>query len=333
MMGGLLSVRDLAITYESKLHRIHAVNGVSFTIHEGETCGVIGETGCGKSSVARSMVGLLPEAATVTHGTAEFRGQDLLSLTQKGWRELRAGSIGFMPQNSFGALNPVVRLDRQFHDIIKLVHRNTNISQSRERASALLARTGIEQPDRVLRGYAHELSGGMAQRVVIAMTMVRDPALIVADEPTTGLDLTVRRQIMDMLADLRDESGVAVMLVTHTLELVAQHCDTVLVMYAGQIVEAGPVSSVFKSPRHPYTEALLGCVPHRGRPLQLIPGGVAPLYDPPSACVFYERCTYRSDERCRTERPPQRQIAPSHWVSTFCDITEEERIDGVANVR
>ena len=310
----LLDVRDLHVEFRSRRRTVYAVNGVSFSIGEGETVGLVGETGCGKSATVRAIIGLLKSPGLVTAGEVRLDGADLVGLPPRQLRRIRGSSIGFVPQNPFGALNPVLRIERQFRNVIR-AHRRGGRAEIRRTALAMLNSVGIADPERVLRGYAHELSGGMAQRVVIALAMVLNPRLVVADEPTTGLDLTIQRQILDLIRDLAETEGRSMLLVTHDVGVVAQYCSRVLVMYAGQVVETGPVRAVLKEPAHPYTELLLAAVPRRGERLVGAQGTVPTLLQLPPGCFFYDRCPYRSDPRCATEAPPLREVGPGHWAA------------------
>ncbi|WP_185261727.1 ABC transporter ATP-binding protein [Pseudarthrobacter sp. NBSH8] len=254
-----LHVRDLVTEFHSREGVARALHGISFDVGANEVVGIVGESGSGKSTVVRSVIKLLMPPGRVMAGTAEFHGQDLIRLPERQIRHIRGKEIGFVAQNPFSALNPVIRIEKQFANIAN-AHRIKVGAESRGRALDLLASSGVNDPERVMRGYAHELSGGMAQRVVIAMALYLNPRLVIADEPTTALDLTVQRQVLDTLTRLTKGSGRSMLIVTHDLGVVANYCDRVLVMYRGQIVEQGPVSEVFVRPRDPYTVSLLDSV-------------------------------------------------------------------------
>lgn len=254
-----LQVRDLVTEFHSREGVTRVLHGISFEVGANEIVGVVGESGSGKSTVVRSVVKLLMPPGRVMDGTAEFHGQDLIRLPEREIRHLRGREIGFVAQNPFSALNPVVRIEKQFANIAK-AHGLKADAESRGRALELLASSGVNDPERVMRGYAHELSGGMAQRVVIAMALYLNPRLVIADEPTTALDLTVQRQVLDTLTRLTKGSGRSMLIVTHDLGVVANYCDRVLVMYRGRIVEQGAVSEVFVRPQDPYTVSLLNSV-------------------------------------------------------------------------
>ena len=314
----LLSVAELKVEFVTKLGTVKAVNGISFGVSEGEIVGVVGETGCGKSATARAIIGLLRRPGRVTHGTIEFDGVEVLSLPPRALRGIRGSGLGFVPQNPFGSLNGTLRIERQFRNVFR-AHGAASRDEIRSLSIKTLEDVGISDPERILRGYAHELSGGMAQRVAIALALSLDPKLLIADEPTTGLDLTIQRQILDLLHQLVTVRGRSMVLVSHDLGVVAQYCSRVLVMYAGVIVESGPVREVLKTPSHPYTRALLAAVPRRGRPLQGLPGSVPDPIDYPVGCPFYARCEVRVDPRCATQVPPLRKVGPDHWVASFYD--------------
>ncbi|WP_223935893.1 ABC transporter ATP-binding protein [Arthrobacter sp. StoSoilB5] len=281
MMTGL-HVQDLVTEFHSRGGVTRALHGISFDVGANEVVGIVGESGSGKSTVVRSVIKLLMPPGRVMEGTAEFHGQDLIRLPERQIRHIRGKEIGFVAQNPFSALNPVVRIEKQFANIAK-AHGLRADAELRGRALDLLASSGVNQPERVMRGYAHELSGGMAQRVVIAMALYLNPRLVIADEPTTALDLTVQRQVLDTLTRLTKGSGRSMLIVTHDLGVVANYCDRVLVMYRGRIVEHGPVSEVFVRPKDPYTVSLLdsvvqpkAAVPRKVEPEAETPAGMQP---------------------------------------------------------
>ncbi|MEA5455977.1 ABC transporter ATP-binding protein [Sinomonas sp. JGH33] len=254
-----LEVRGLVAEFATRGGAVRALHGISFDVGETEIVGIVGESGSGKSTVVRSITRLLVPPGRVAAGSVVFGGRPLLDVPERRMRELRGREIGFVAQNPFSALNPVLRIEKQFANIAK-AHGVRVDAASRERAVGLLEATGVSEPERVIRGYAHELSGGMAQRVVIAMALYLNPRLVIADEPTTALDLTVQRQVLDTLRELTSRSGRSMLIVTHDLGVVAEYCDRVLVMYHGNLVEQGPVSKVFTAPEHPYTASLLRSV-------------------------------------------------------------------------
>ncbi|MDR6688399.1 ABC-type dipeptide/oligopeptide/nickel transport system ATPase component [Arthrobacter sp. 1088] len=278
MMTGL-HVQDLVTEFHSRGGITRALHGISFDVGANEVVGIVGESGSGKSTVVRSVIKLLMPPGRVMEGTAEFHGQDLIRLPERQIRHIRGKEIGFVAQNPFSALNPVVRIEKQFANIAK-AHGLRADAELRGRALDLLASSGVNEPERVMRGYAHELSGGMAQRVVIAMALYLNPRLVIADEPTTALDLTVQRQVLDTLTRLTKGSGRSMLIVTHDLGVVANYCDRVLVMYRGRIVEHGPVSEVFVHPKDPYTVSLLDSVV---QPKAAAPGKAEPEAERPAS--------------------------------------------------
>jgi len=312
----LLEVEGLTAVFRTPRGVVRAVNDVSFTVDRGELVGVVGESGCGKSATIRSIIGLLRPPGEVIGGRAVFRGEDLVAAPARRRRRLLGTAIGFVPQNPFGSLNPVMRIDAQFDSVIN-AHGRASRKETRATAERMLVRAGVPDPDRVLDGYAHQLSGGMAQRTVLSLAMCLDPDLVIADEPTTGLDVTVQRQILDTTLDLVRENGRSMLLVTHDLGVVAHYCNRVIVMYAGRVIEHGPVSEVFVRPAHPYTDMLLRAVPREGRELAVIRGRIPDLIDYPPGCPFYARCDHRGDPRCATELPPLREVGPGHHAATF----------------
>jgi oligopeptide/dipeptide ABC transporter ATP-binding protein len=323
----LLEVTHLRTEFATPNGTAKVVNNVSFQVPRGEIVGVVGETGCGKSVTIRSILGLVRPPGQVVGGHARLAGTDLIGMRPKELRAVRGKRIGFVAQNPFSALNPVMRIERQFANIIAAHEGRASARRTtRERALQALTAVGIAGPERVLRGYAHQLSGGMAQRVVIAMAMILDPELVIADEPTTGLDLTVQRQILDLIKSLVEDGHRSMLLVTHDLGVVAQYCSQVVVMYAGQVVESGPVTTVLRTPEHPYTAALLAAIPRRGRELVHLKGRLPDLVDYPRGCPFADRCPKATD-LCRTEAP-QEQVVGSHTYR--CHFPEGATADGVA---
>lgn len=297
----LLEVADLRTEFRTPVGIAHVLNDVSFTVNYGEILGVVGESGCGKSVTVRSVLGLVRPPGKIVGGTAVFQERDLVGMRPRDLRAIRGKNIGFIAQNPFSSLNPVMRISKQFENVLK-AHEKEKAKHSYELARAALVDVGIAGPERVLDGYAHQLSGGTAQRVVIAMSMLLNPALVIADEPTTGLDLTVQRQILDLVRKLVREHNRSMMLVTHDLGVVAHYCDRVVVMYAGKIVEEGDVAAVMRAPKHPYTRALLDAIPRPGRPLVHLQGRLPDLVEYPSGCPFSSRCVH-AFEPCAREWP------------------------------
>jgi oligopeptide/dipeptide ABC transporter ATP-binding protein len=322
-MSSLLEVDGLKTEFVTRNGVVHALNGVSFAVEKGEIVGIVGESGCGKSTAVRSIIRLVQPPGRVSGGRALLDGVDLLALSNEQLRRARGCDIGFVAQNPFGALNPVFRIEKQFLTVVRS-HRKASKREVRELATGLLRATGIADPERVLQGYAHELSGGMAQRVVIAIALCMNPRLLIADEPTTALDLTVQRQLLDMIRDLVREAERSMLLVTHDLSVVGSYCDRVVVMYAGKVVEHGRTEHVLTRPSHPYTEALLAAVPGSGTKPVALRGSVPNLIDYPLGCPYHDRCSQAS-ERCAGEAPSLREIGATRLVSCHHPVEEEAR--------
>lgn len=305
----ILQVRDLRVGFGHGAKRLDAVDGVSFDIAEGEFFLVIGESGSGKSLTGGAIVGLNPPGATVG-GSVRFRGQELIGQPEHRLRQVRGGEIGIVYQNPLSAMNPSWPVGDQVAEALR-VHGRADRRRAAIRAVELLERVHIPDPVRVAKAYPHEISGGMRQRAVIAMALACDPALLIADEPTTALDVTIKAQVLDLLAELRRDMKLSVMLITHDMGVVAQLADRVLVMYAGRVAELGPAEQILSAPAHPYTEALmlsggLSEAPFKA-PLQAIPGSAPPLTARPSGCRFNPRCPRAADD-CRSALPELRPI-------------------------
>lgn len=320
----ILDVRGLTVEIGTETGTVHAATDISFSVRPGEIVGVIGETGSGKSTMAKAFVGLLPARGKITSGTVRLRqgGREIDILRQDAgsMRRLRGEVVGFIPQSTAGALNPVLTVEGQFRAVLR-AHGKFGRAQARVRALEMLDLVGIADPERVVASHAHQLSGGMAQRVVTAITMSLNPHLIIADEPTTGLDVTVQKQVLDRIQNLVMTQGKSMLLVTHDMGIVAQYCSRVVVLYGGYVVEVGPAASVLSRPRHPYTRVLVDAVPQRNRQLRPLSGSVGDLHEIPSGCPFYARCPVRSDQRCENQRPPLTAVGVDHVAATFCDQT------------
>lgn len=292
----LLSLRDLRITLPTPRGLLHAVRGIDLDIARGTTLGLVGESGCGKSLTALSLLRLLPDAAKVTASRLRFDGQELLTLNDRQMNALRGDRISMVFQEPMTALNATFTIGQQLTAVYR-AHRRASASEASARAVYLLEKVGISNPAARLKQYPHELSGGMRQRVLIAQALMCEPELIVADEPTTALDVTIQKQILDLLRSLQQELGLAVLLITHDLGVVAHYTDQIAVMYAGEIVEAGATADILAQPGHPYTRGLLNSIPqvhHRvpSQRLPIIPGVVPALTDITPGCVFAPRCPY-----------------------------------------
>ena len=291
----LLEVRGLQTSFHTRDGVVRAVDGIDFSVDRGEIMGLVGESGCGKSVTSLSIMRLIASPGRIEAGEVLFDGQDLLTLRTDQMRRLRGSQITMIFQQPTSSLNPVWDVGRQIGEVLEL-HRNMSRRAARGRAAELLRMVGFPDPERRLRAYPHELSGGMAQRVMIAMALACEPELLIADEPTTALDVTIQAQILDLIRNLRDETGTAVILITHDLGVVAETCDRVAVMYAGEIVEQTDVTTLFRRPLHPYTRGLIGSIPVVGdlrEELSVIPGNVPNLIDLPKGCRFAPRCAAR----------------------------------------
>lgn len=321
----MLDVQDITTRFYTRRGAVHAVNGVSFTVDRGQVVGIVGESGSGKSATVRSILGLVRHPGVVERGAAYLDGDDLLSMSRRQLRRVRGSEIGFVAQNPFGSLNPILPLGRQFENVVKAHRNDVSSDDVRDMALEMLDVVGIPGARRILDGYSHALSGGMAQRVVTAMAMILDPKLVVADEPTTALDVTIQRQILDLLKDLLAGGERSLLLVTHDLGVVAQYCDRVVVIYAGKVAETGPTDEVFRNPAHPYTLALLQSVPRRGHKVRPLRGRVPDLIDYPSGCPYKARCRYVFD-RCHDEVPKLLDVYSSQATSraAACHLPEEE---------
>jgi oligopeptide/dipeptide ABC transporter ATP-binding protein len=297
----LLDLRNVSVDYPTRSGPVSAVQDVSMTLQEGETFGLVGESGCGKTTLSLALMGLLPGAAKVS-GQILFRGEDLTVMNERRRRTLRGDRIGMVFQDPATSLDPTFGIGSQVADALR-AHHKISRGQAKLRALELLTEVGIPAAELRYSDPPHRLSGGMRQRVVIAAALANDPALLLADEPTTALDVTIQAQILDLLANLQRKHNTTILLVAHDLGVVAQVCDRVGVMYAGQLVEVAPVNELFDNPQHPYTQALLDALPsthHASGGLRVIGGQVPDLSDPPSGCRFKDRCPYRMPECDRT---------------------------------
>ncbi|MGD8683584.1 MAG: ABC transporter ATP-binding protein [Chloroflexota bacterium] len=324
-MSALFELVDFRVRIGTRQGPALIVNGVDWGVEKGETLAIVGESGSGKSMSVLSATGLVPSPPALFEGQALFDGQDLLALSDKEQREIRGRHVGFVFQEPMTSLNPLLTIGRQMAEAPQQ-HLGMSKGEARDKAAELLSLVGIPEARRRLDAYPHQLSGGMRQRVMIAMALMCDPELLIADEPTTALDVTTQAQILDLVTRLQQQFGMAVVWITHDLGVVADFADQVAVMYAGRIVEQAPTSRLYRSPAHPYTHGLLAARPRLGEPeleLATIPG-VPP--DPkrlPRGCSFYPRCPYRQDPRCEMEVPPLVEIDSGHFVRSFYSLAEE----------
>ena len=325
----LLEVTDLATHFFTREGVVRVVDGISFSLERGETLGIVGESGCGKSVTALSIMGLIPKPpAKIVSGSVVFDGTDLVSLPEKRLEDLRGREIAMIFQDPMTSLNPTLTIGVQITETIRR-HYDVSKQDARKKAIELMEEVQIPRASERLNDYPHRFSGGMRQRVMIAIALSCDPKLLIADEPTTALDVTVQAAVLDLLDDLRHRHDMAMIIITHDMGVVAEAADDILVMYAGQVVEQAPVNELFDHPEHPYTEALLGALPQiegegiRSGRLTAIPGRPPDLIDPPVACRFAPRCPYASDnDTCATVMPELREIRKEHWVRSAHPVSE-----------
>jgi oligopeptide/dipeptide ABC transporter ATP-binding protein len=327
----LLSVRDLRVQFWTRRGTVYAVNGVSFDIARGETLGIVGESGCGKSVTSLALLGILPRAGRVVDGTATFAGRELLHLSDRELRRVRGRDIAMIFQDPMTSLNPVLTIGRQIREALE-THFDMGRDEANKRAAELLDHVGIPGAKARIRDYPHQFSGGMRQRAMIAMALACEPKLLIADEPTTALDVTIQAQILNLLRELVREQDTALILITHDLGVVAGMCERINVMYAGMFMETGTAEQLFAAPRHPYTLGLLESIPRldakRREQLKPIPGAPRDMLRAPSACPFQPRCRFEV-EQSREQVPPLVEIEPGHFVACFnpvpADLWQHER--------
>lgn len=315
MSETLLEVKDLRTQFKrGKKDWITAVNGVSFNVNAGEIVGLVGESGCGKSVTSLSVMRLHNERLTKISGSIKFGGKEVLDLTTSEMQSMRGNEMSMIFQEPMSALDPIMRIEDQLAEAIGLHNSNMSKAEIHERCVNALKLVGIPEPEMTLRNYPHELSGGMCQRVMIAMAMSCEPKLLIADEPTTALDVTIQAQILALMEDIRNRRNTGILLITHDLGVVAETCSRVIVMYAGNIVEEAPVKELFANPQHPYTEGLIASVPRLGKRLHRlpsIPGSVPDLSVMPEGCRFAPRCKYAQDS-CKQKLPELQTVAEGH---------------------
>jgi peptide/nickel transport system ATP-binding protein len=315
----LVEIENLKVVFYGDAGRVtHAVDGVDLAVARGAMLGVVGESGCGKSVTLLAVMGLLPKGDCDVSGAVRFDGVDLLQLPDRALRDLRGDRLAMIFQEPMTSLNPSYTVGEQIIEAI-VRHRGVSRHEARSRAVEMLRRVRIPSPQERIDDYPHKLSGGMRQRVMIAIALACDPELLIADEPTTALDVTIQAQILDLMRELKAETGAAIILITHDLGVVAEVCDEVAVMYAGQIVERAPVDALFAEPQHPYTLGLMGSIPRldrRAERLATIEGSLPDMTAPPLACRFAPRCPFVED-RCTAAAPPVVTVGPGHWSRCF----------------
>ncbi|GAB4281427.1 MAG: ABC transporter ATP-binding protein [Candidatus Promineifilaceae bacterium] len=317
--NNILEVKGLKTQFFTESGVVKAVDGVDFYVKRGEVLGIVGESGCGKSVTSLSIMQLVGQPGRIVEGQIIFDNEDLVKLPESRMVKIRGNRISMIFQQPQSSLNPVFRVGDQLAEVLQ-IHQDLGKEAGRKRAVELLSMVGIPEPESRVNAFPHELSGGMAQRVMIAMALACVPELLIADEPTTALDVTIQAQILDLMRNLRSKMDTSIILITHDLGVVAEMCDRVVVMYAGRIVEESPVIELFESPKHPYTAALIGSTPVLGqadKALTTIPGSVPNLIDLPPGCKFAPRCLPRIEnelEICTSEEPELKQVAPGRWV-------------------
>jgi oligopeptide/dipeptide ABC transporter ATP-binding protein len=315
----ILEIKNLKTHFFTRAGTVKAVDGVDFVVYPGEIVGLVGESGCGKSVTSMSILRLVSEPGRIVEGTIEFKGEDLREKSAHEMREIRGDAISMIFQQPNASLNPVFRAGVQISEVFE-IHEGLKRKVGVQRAVELLEKVGIPDAESRASAYPHELSGGMAQRVMIAMALAAGPDLLIADEPTTALDVTIQAQILDLMVELRNDLGMAIVMITHDLGVVAEVADRVAVMYAGQIVEQATTVELFGEPRHPYTRGLIGSIPVAGERrewLDVIPGHVPDLVDLPEGCRFASRCQARVDndlDICFEQVPTLREVSPGHEV-------------------
>lgn len=323
-MNNIVEIKDLKVSFNTYAGEVQAVRGVSFTVKRGKIVAIVGESGCGKSVTAQSVIKLIPEPVGVYKGgSISFDGQDILGFSDRQMQKIRGRDIGMILQDPITSLNPTMTVGKQIAESIRK-HSSLSRQETERRVVEMIDRVGIPNPERRMRQYPHEFSGGMRQRIVIAIALACSPRLLIADEPTTALDVTIQAQILELMKKLQEETGTSIILITHDLGVVAEMADEVLVMYAGKIIERGEVEEIFYDPRHPYTWGLLGSVPRLDRELKeklISIGGTPPdLLAPPKGCAFAARCKYAM-RICRQIYPDEKIVGGSHSLS--CWLTDE----------
>ncbi len=319
-MNPLLSVRDLKVSYKVGRMSIDAVDGASFDVPKSSIVGLVGESGCGKTTVARALTRVMADNASISGGQMLFEGRDLAALPERDMNALRWRDIAFIPQSAMNSLDPVYTIGAQIVEGIRY-HKPVNNEEARAMAREMLARVNMPDPQRILDSYPHQLSGGMRQRAMIAIALACGPSLLIADEPTTALDVTTEAQILELLSDLQEQFGMAILYITHNLGVVAEMVEEAIVMYLGKVVERGSVEALFQDPKHPYLQALMRSVPRLGQKsntrLEAISGMVPSPFAVPSGCAFHPRCPQAIAGLCNVKEPPVIEFEEGHWARCF----------------
>ncbi|GAA0376352.1 ABC transporter ATP-binding protein [Paenibacillus motobuensis] len=315
MNPAILALENVEVAFSVNGKSYPALQDISFQVGEKEVVGIVGESGCGKSLTSLSVMGLLPGTAKMTKGQIVMDGLEVSGLTPEAWCEIRGKQVSMIFQDPMTALNPLVPIGKQIAETL-FIHSAVTKKEAKERALELMTKVGLSRVKQLYNDYPHQLSGGMRQRVMIAMALICNPRLLIADEPTTALDVTIQAQILQLLRDINETMGTAMIFISHDLGVIREVCDRVLVMYAGYIVEDAPVQRILEEPKHPYTRGLLQCIPDigkRGQPLYTIPGRVPPITERPGGCPFAGRCAHAMPE-CREHVPQLEQVAEQHQV-------------------
>lgn len=331
MSSKILDIKNITTSFDTEAGRINAVDDISFSLNKGKTLGLVGESGCGKSVTALSIMRLLPKpVGKIEKGEVIYNGKDILKLTPDKMHEIRGGHISMIFQEPMTALNPVHKIEKQIGEMFLLHCRDLNKGGIRNRSIELLKKVGIPDPEKRLNDYPHQLSGGMRQRVMIAIALACKPDILIADEPTTALDVTIQAQILELIKDLQKDTGMSIIFITHDLGVIAQICDDVVVMYAGKIAETASSAELFKNPKHPYTQGLLSSIPRlenkRKIQLNVIKGMVPGLNEIPDGCRFQNRCPYVM-KICKDQAPPMFFVNKDHYASCF--LLNEKRKEKV----
>ena len=323
----LIDIEDLRVSFFTPGGEVQAVRGVSWNLNEGEALGIVGESGSGKSVSAYAIMRLLQSPGRVIGGTIRFNGTDMLSLSESEMRHIRGNDIAMIFQDPMTSLNPVYTVGDQLREPLKL-HLNMKGKEATKRAEELLAMVGIPDPKRRLKQYPFEFSGGMRQRAMISMALACEPKLLIADEPTTALDVTIQAQILEIMKDLKQRCCMSIVLITHDLGIVSDICDKIIIMYSGEIMEYGPIETLFANPKHPYTIGLIRSLPKidqkEGEPLTPIEGSPVDLMHPPAGCPFAPRCEHCM-KVCLTEKPPYFELEPGHYSACWLQYDRKER--------
>ncbi|WP_055078696.1 ABC transporter ATP-binding protein [Lagierella massiliensis] len=320
----ILKLEDLAISFYTPVGEVKAVDGISYTLHENEIMGIVGESGSGKSVESYGIMGLLQSPGKVKSGKIMYKGQNVLDFDKKEMRNFRGAKCSMIFQNPMTCLNPVYTIGNQLMEAV-LVHKKISKEEAYKKAVKMLELVGIANPERRMKQYPHELSGGMRQRVMIGMGLICEPDILIADEPTTALDVTIQAQILELIKEIQEKNNMSVIFITHNLAVVAQICDSVSVMYAGKIVEQGSVDDIFYNPKHPYTKGLLKSMPriddNKGEKLESIEGTPVDMLNPPSGCGFSTRCEHCMNI-CLRKEPPMLEMGEGHRSKCFLHLKE-----------